>query len=184
MTYTHTLFKVLVISALLAVVSCQESPSPPDPCDDLTFHKRASSLLVQSQSSSQLDIKYLYVRVAAAAKHKLCAVLATEEETATAAATSGASRTTASAVLECSGVLKTSLVDGDHHWKAQFNPITHPVVTTVMQTWTLQLETDLPLTYLEVTSGLAQSCSCFTSHLTRGDLRISSVMLMLHLSPT
>ena len=159
------MFKDLVISALLiALVFCQDSTAPPEPCDDLTFHKRASSLLVQSQSSSQLDIKYLYVRVGAAAKHKLCPVLTSEEETATAAATSGASSTTAEAGLECGGVLKTSVVDGDHHWKAQFNPITHPVVTTVMQTWTLQLETDLPLTYLEVTSGLAQSCSCFTSN--------------------
>ena len=65
--------------ALLALVSCQDSTAPPDPCDDLTFHKRDSSLLVQSQSSSQLDIKYLYVRVGAAAKHKLCPVLTSEE---------------------------------------------------------------------------------------------------------
>ena len=143
--------------ALVALVSCQDSTistAPPDPCDDLAVHKRGSSLLVQSKSSSQLDIQYIYVRVGAAAKYKLCSVLTTEEETATVAATSGASSTTAAAGLDCGGILKTSVVDGDHHWKAQFNPITDPVVTTVMQTWTLQLETDLPLTYLEVTSGL------------------------------
>ena len=136
--------KTGVLVCSLVLLPASSALEAVDPCSDLVFQARTSSMVIRSKARSELTIKYVYAKSNGAQEFSLCSVPPPYSAATTASPATTSSSSPSSPSVDCSALLKWSTVDGDE-WRGELGPVSHLHPR-------LHLTTSRPLSSLEVNS--------------------------------